>query len=77
MFFEIIAPIDDVEVIARSREIRTLRRLRRAYGGTNWRKKKGVTRVRLRNGQIRKAEVHWYEAHGVGRKEFKVKRFLT
>jgi hypothetical protein len=76
MFFTIIPPIYNITVIARGRGIRTLPRLRRAYGGKNWRKKSGLARVRLKGGQIRWAEIHWYEGHGVGQKEFKIKRIL-
>jgi hypothetical protein len=49
----------------------------RAYGGSSWRKLKGKTRIRLRDGRVFKAEVHWYEAHGVGKKRIKIKRFLS
>jgi len=76
MFFKIISPIINVRVIARGKGIRALRRLRRMYGGKNWRKKSGFARVRLQNGQVRLAEVHWYEAQGIGRKKFKIKRLL-
>jgi hypothetical protein len=76
MGFEIIGEILEVEVIARGRSIRELARLRRVYGGTNWRKLKGVARIRLSDGQVRLAELHWYEAHGIGKREFKRKRYL-
>ena len=56
--------------------IRELRRLQRAYGRGRWRKRKGVSRVRLRDGTIRIAELHWYEAHGIGSYEHKIKRYL-
>jgi hypothetical protein len=75
--FEIIDHIVDVEVIARGAGIQQLRQLVRAYGGRNWRKLKGITRVRLRDGRVLRAEVHWYEAHGVGKKRIKIKRFLS
>jgi hypothetical protein len=74
--FEIIGEIDKIETIAIGRSIRDLERLRKQYGPGRWRKLKGVALVRLRNGKIRKAEIHWYEAHGLGRKKFKIKRFL-
>ena len=76
MDFEILEDIRDIETIARGQGIRELSRLRRVYGPGNWRKMKGVARVRLVTGQIRLAELHWYEAHGMGRKEFKRKRYL-
>lgn len=76
MHFTIVAPIVAVETIARGKGIEVLPRLRKAYGGRNWRKMKGITRVQLENGHERDAEVHWYEAHGIGRKEFKIKRFV-
>ena len=59
-----------------SRGIRRLRQLRKAYGGVRRRKLKGVARVRLPDGTVRRAEIHWYEAHGVGPKEHKIKRYL-
>ncbi|MCY3018687.1 MAG: hypothetical protein NTW87_06615 [Planctomycetota bacterium] len=74
--FEIIGAIEDIERIAVSSRLRRLRQLRKAYGGVRWRKLKGVARVRLRDGAVRPAEVHWYEAHGVGQKEHKIKRYL-
>ena len=51
-------------------------RLRRQFGEGRWRKLKGIARVRIANGEIRKAELHWYEAHGFGRKKMKIKRFV-
>jgi hypothetical protein len=76
MFFEIVGDITDIEIIATGRGIRRLRRLRKRHGGRRWRKLKGNATVRLLNGSIRPAEIHWYEAHGVGRKGMKIKRFL-
>ena len=76
MFFEIIGTIEDVETIAVGGRIREIMRLRSEFGAGRWRKLKGVARVRLANGNVRRAEVHWYEAHGVGRKKMKLKRFL-
>lgn len=73
MDFEIIGPIRDVETIATSGGIRELRRLRRRYGSGRWRKRKGVAKVRLLDGSIHTAELHWYEAHGIGRRETKLK----
>ena len=74
--FEIIGKIEDIETIAVGRSIRDIERLRRQYGAGRWRKLKGVATVRLFDGTIRKAEVHWYEAHGIGRKKLKIKRFV-
>jgi hypothetical protein len=76
MEFKVIGPFSKVEVIARGREIRNLKRLRRLYGGRNWKKMKGMARIRLENGRTHLAELHWYEAHGLGKKEIKRKRYL-
>ncbi len=76
MSFEIIGEIVDVETIAVGSGIREVARLRRMYGRGRWRKLKGVARVRLGSGRIRLAEVHWYEAHGIGKREIKRKRYL-
>jgi hypothetical protein len=76
MDFEVIGDIADVETFATGRSIRELPRLRKVYGAGRWRKRKGVAQIRLADGTIRRAEVHWYEAHGIGRKELKIKRFL-
>ena len=76
MRFEIIGTIENTETIAVGGRIREIMRLRRQYGLGRWRKVKGIARVRLTNGNVRKAEIHWYEAHGIGRKKMKIKRFL-
>jgi len=76
MKFEIIGEISRIETIAVGDGIREISRLQKQYGEGRWRKLKGVASIRLRSGKIRKAEVHWYEAHGIGRKEFKRKRYL-
>jgi len=73
MDFEVIGQIVAVETIATGRSIRELERLRKRYGKGRWRKMKGLATVRLDDGTIHTAEVHWYEAHGIGRKEFKIK----
>lgn len=73
MDFQIVGPIRDTETIATGRAIRELRRLRRRYGRGRWRKRKGVAAVRLLDGTVHQAELHWYEAHGIGRREFKIK----
>ena len=75
MNFEIISELAKIETIAIGRKIRDFPRLKRIYGQGRWRKLKGVAQVRLRNGRIR-LELHWYEAHGIGRKEMKRKRYL-
>jgi hypothetical protein len=76
MPFEIVGEITQIETIAVGKRIRDLQRLRRLYGRGRWRKLKGVSLVRLRSGTIRKAELHWYEADGIGRKEIKRKRYV-
>jgi len=73
MDFEILGAIREIETIAAGRALRQLARLRRRYGGAHWRKRKGVATVRLIDGTVCKAEVHWYEAHGIGRREIKIK----
>ena len=76
MNFEIVSEIRQIQPIAVNRQIRELARLRKMYGKGRWRKLKGVAHVRLRSGRIRLAELHWYEAHGIGRKEMKRKLYL-
>ena len=73
MDFELLGPINEIQPIAIGRGVRERARLRRRYGTGRWRKLKGITRVRLIDGTIHTAEVHWYEAHGIGRKELKLK----
>lgn len=76
MRFAIISDITEVETIAINRGIREVARLRKQYGGGRWRKRKGVATVLLAEGTARTAELHWYEATGIGAKEYKIKRFL-
>ena len=76
MHFEVVGDMAQVEMIAVGRRIRELSRLQKMYGKGRWRKLKGIARIRLPSGSIRKAELHWYEAHGIGRKEIKRKRYL-
>ncbi len=76
MFFKIIGGISDVETIASGKGIRERRRLRKLYGGQRWRKLKGTATVKLADGTICQAELHWYEAHGIGAREFKIKRIF-
>ncbi len=76
MYFEIIEEITDVQTIAVGSSIRDILRLREQFGAGRWRKLKGVALVRLPDSSIRRAEIHWYEAHGIGRKKFKIKRYM-
>ena len=76
MKFEIVGDIQTVETIAVDPRIRDLAYLQRVYGRGHWRKLKGIAFVRLPNGTIRHVELHWYEAHGIGRKDLKIKRYL-
>ena len=76
MYFEIVGAISAVQTIAVGGSIRQLARLRRRYGRGRWRKLKGIATVRLADGRLRRAEIHWYEAHGVGRVLYKIKRFV-
>lgn len=76
MDFEILGEILQIETMATSTSIRELARLEKLYGRSRWRKMKGIADVRLSNGRIRRVELHWYEAHGLGRKEIKRKRNL-
>lgn len=76
MNFEIIEKIDEIDTIAIEKSIREIARLRKAYGSSRWKKLKGIATIRLSNGIICKAELHWYEAHGIGKKEIKIKRIL-
>lgn len=76
MIFEIIGEITDIEMIAAGSRIRDIERLRKTYGAGRWRKLKGIALVRLEDGTESDAEVHWYEAHSIGKKELKVKELL-
>ena len=76
MYFKIVGNISHVETFAAGSSIREIARLRKLYGRGRWRKRKGVARVRLEDGTVHLAEVHWYEASGIGKREFKIKRFL-
>lgn len=73
---EIIGEITNVEIIAVGKSITVLKRLNRLYGAGRWRKLKGIARVRLPDGFVCKAEIHWYEMSSTGRKEYKIKRLL-
>ena len=74
--FEILGEIRDAETIATGRGVYIRRYLERTYGKGRWRKMRGMTTVRLADGTICEAEIHWFEAHGIGRKDFKVKRVI-
>jgi hypothetical protein len=76
MYFEITGEIRNIEPIAIGTSIRDIARLRKRYGAGRWRKLKGMATVRLRSGAVHRAEIHWYEAHGIGRVKFKIKEFL-
>ena len=76
MYFRLLGRITHVETIATGAAIRELARLRRHYGRARWRKRKGIAMVRLADGFVCEAEVHWYEATGIGRRELKLKRYL-
>lgn len=73
---EIVGSIHSVEIIAAGSGIREQSNLRRLFGQGKWRKLKGVAKVRLPSGNIRLCEIHWYEAHGIGKRKIKIKRFL-
>ncbi len=74
--FEILTDIVSIQTIAIGNEIRDINRLSKLYGSGRWRKLKGIATIRLRGGRVCRAEIHWYEAHGIGRKEFKRKRYI-
>lgn len=72
--FELLGEIREVETIATGRGIHVLETLNRLYGRGNWRKLEGFASVRLPDGTIAEAEVHWFEAHGIGKRRMKIKR---
>lgn len=76
MEFEVIGEITAVETIDAGSSIREIDRLRKVYGTGRWRKMKGIATVRLPDDTLREAEIHWYESHGIGKREFKIKRLL-
>lgn len=76
MYFDIVGEIRDIETIAVGGRIREIMRLRNQFGPGRWRKMKGIARIRLESGEFRSAELHWYEAHGIGKRKMKIKRFL-
>ena len=76
MKLELVGRITQIEIIATGSGIRVRRHLRKAYGPGRWRKLKGIATVRLPNGALRRVEIHWYEALGIGRRDLKIKRYL-
>ena len=76
MKFAIVGEIEQPETIASGRRVKIRSYLRKIYGPGRWRKRKGVATVRLANGKLRRVELHWYEAHGVGKRDFKIKTYL-
>jgi hypothetical protein len=76
MHFDILGEITNIETVVVGKRIRDLPRLEKQYGKGRWRKMKGEGMIRLQNSRVVRAEIHWYEAHGIGRKEFKRKRYL-
>ena len=76
MYFKIKGTIRDIKTIATGHRIKNLNRLNKIYGKANWRKLKGICHVELEDGAVLEAEVHWYEGHGIGKKEIKIKKYL-
>jgi hypothetical protein len=74
--FELLSDITGVELIARGGSVRRRAALRKRFGARQWRKLKGIATVRVANGAVHRAELHWYEAHGIGRVGMKIKRYL-
>jgi len=77
MDFKLIGSTSNEETIAVGSAIRELKRLVKTYGKGRWRKRKGIGRIRLLDGTVKLAELHWYEAHGVGRRDYKIKRYIA
>ncbi len=76
MEFQLLGEIEEIETIAAGKGVLIRRYLDRVYGKGRWRKRKGRARVRFADGTVREAEIHWFEAHGIGRRDFKIKRVL-
>ena len=76
MQFDVVGEIENIETIAAGPTVKVRAFLRRAYGRGRWRKRKGIATVRLPNGNLRRVELHWYEAHGIGRRDLKIKMYL-
>lgn len=77
MNFEVISKIEDVQIIAIGNSIKEINRLVKYYGQGRWRKMKGIANIKLYDDSIYKAELHWYEAHGIGKKDLKIKKIIT
>jgi hypothetical protein len=77
MDFKVLGSTSNEETIAVGNAIRELKRLVKTYGKGRWRKRKGIGRVRLSDGTVKLAELHWYEAHGLGRRDYKIKRYIA
>ena len=73
--FEIVGEIEHIETIAAGAGVRVRQLLNKVYGRGRWRKRKGLATVRIANGTTRRVELHWYEAHGIGRRDFKIKAY--
>ena len=76
MTFDVIGRIEQVETIAEGTSVRVRSFLRKAYGRGRWRKLKGIATIRLPNGTLRRVELHWYEAHSIGKRDLKIKNYL-
>ena len=76
MEFTVISEFSNIEIIALGSKIKDVERLRKVYGKGRWRKIKGLAKVKFTDGTVNTAEIHWYEAHGIGKKEFKIKTIL-
>lgn len=74
--FEVVSEISGTDTIARGRGVRERARLVRRYGPGRWRKRKGFADIRLSTGEFVRAELHWYEANGIGKFELKIKRLV-
>jgi len=74
--FEVVGQIEQVETIAAGPGVKVRSFLRKTYGRGRWRKRKGVGTVRLPNGTLRQVELHWYETHGIGKRDMKIKNYL-
>lgn len=77
MDFEILGSVRDSETFAQGSGIREIARLRKTHGRGRWRKRKGFATVKLQDGTVLDAEIHWYEASGIGKREFKIKRYIS
>ena len=76
MKLEVVDEIEQIETIAAGPSVKIRAFLRKTYGRGRWRKRKGVANVRLPNGNLRRVELHWYEAHGIGKRDLKIKKYL-